>query len=160
VRVLIGAAGVGLIGYGAYRIVTGGTATDPGSLGRWLAGGVLGHDVLIAAITAAGGAAVSRLVPARARAVVQGALLVAASLVLISLPVLSGRGGGNPSADPLDYPRNLALALLAVAAGAVIVYFGQRWRARDRRRTAVPGRGGGAALGAGPDAAGLPTDRG
>jgi hypothetical protein len=118
IRWTCGVAGVALIGYGAHRIVSGGIATSPADLARWLIGGVLGHDLLIAGVTGATGWLLSRVVPARARPAVVGGLLVAGSLVLISIPVLSGRGGhGNPTTDPLDYPRNLAIAIAAVAAG-------------------------------------------
>ncbi|MEN3360359.1 MAG: hypothetical protein V7637_4341 [Mycobacteriales bacterium] len=134
VRWALGLAGGGLIGYGAHRIASGGLTTDPADLTRWLLAGVLGHDLLIAGLTAAVGWLLARLVPATVRPAVQGGLLVAASLVLIAVPVLSGRGGhGNPSTDPLDYPRNLAVALLAVAAGTAAA---AAWRVRRANRSA------------------------
>jgi hypothetical protein len=130
IRALLGLAGAGLIGYGAHRIASGGLATDPADLARWLVAGVLGHDLLIAVVTAAGGWLLARLAPAPVRPAIQGGLLVAGSLVLIAVPVLSGRGGhGNPSTDPLDYPRNLAIALAAVAAGTAAAAL---WRRRRR----------------------------
>jgi hypothetical protein len=130
-RWTLGLAGAGLIGYGAHRIASGGLATDPTDLGRWLLAGVLGHDLLIAGLTAAGGWLLTRLTPAAVRPAIQGGLLVAGSLTLVAVPVLSGRGGrGNPSTDPLDYPRNLAAALLAVAAGTAAA---AAWRLRRSR---------------------------
>jgi hypothetical protein len=135
VRWMLGLGGVGLIGYGAHRIASGGRATDPADLGRWLLAGVLGHDLLIAGLTAAAGWLLTRLAPAAVRPAVQGGLLVAGSLVLVAVPVLSGRGGrGNASTDPLDYPRNLAAALLAVAAGTAAV---AAWRLRRGRQRLI-----------------------
>jgi hypothetical protein len=115
-RWALGVAGVALIGWGLRRIQVGGLATDPVGIARWLVLGLLAHDLLIAGITAIGGLVVARVVPAAARPVVAGGLLVGAALVLVSVPLLTGRGGGNPSADPLDYRLDLALCLLAVAA--------------------------------------------
>jgi hypothetical protein len=132
-RWALGLAGTGLIGYGAHRIAAGGPATDPADLGRWLLAGVLGHDLLIAGLAAATGWLLARSAPAPVRPAIQGGLLVAGSLVLVAVPVLAGRGGhGNPSTNPLDCPRNLAVALLAVAAGTAAV---AAWRLRrDRPR--------------------------
>ena len=140
VRLLLGLAGAGLIGYGAHRVASGGLTTDPGDLGRWLLAGVLGHDLLIAGLTAAAGWLLTRVVPASVRPAIQGGLLVAGSLVLVAVPVLSGRGGhGNPSTDPLDYPRNLAVALLAVLVGTAAT---AAWRLRRANRSDPASRGG------------------
>jgi hypothetical protein len=139
-RCVLGLAGAGLIGYGAHRIASGGLTTDPADLGRWLLAGVLGHDLLIAGLTAAAGWLLTRVVPASVRPAIQGGLLVASSLVLVAVPVLSGRGGhGNPSTDPLDYPRNLTVALLAVAVGTAAT---AAWRLNRAHRTDPPGHAG------------------
>ena len=75
----------------------------------------------------------------RYRGPVRVAVVVAAALTVATLPLVLGRGrsAGNPSALPLDYPRNLALVLLAVAAGTGIVLLSRKVSAIRRRR---PGR--------------------
>jgi hypothetical protein len=116
-RWALGVAGVVLIGWGVHRVWVGGLATDPVAILKWLVVGLLAHDLLVAGIAAVVGTAVARVVPAPARPVVAGGLLVGAALVLVSVPLLSGRGGsGSPSADPLNYRLNLALLLAVVAA--------------------------------------------
>jgi hypothetical protein len=115
-RWALGVAGVALIGWGVRRVWVGGLATDPVAIGKWLVLGLLAHDVLVAGITAVAGFGLARVVPAAARPVLAGGLLVGAALVLVSVPLLTGRGGGNPSADPLNYRLNLVLLLLVVAA--------------------------------------------
>lgn len=139
-RPALGLAGIGLLGYGVHRVRTGGLATDPRDLARWLVGGVLAHDLVIAGLTAGAGWLLARTVPAAARPAVQGGLLVAGSLVLVALPVLSGRGGhGNATVNPLDYPRNLGWCLLAVAAGTATVAFGRCRRPSPGQGTAGTG---------------------
>jgi hypothetical protein len=133
VRAALGVAGLALIGWGLHRIQAGGLATDPAGIARWLVLGLLAHDLLVAGLTALAGLAVTRLVPAPARPVVAGGLLVGAALVLVSVPLLVGRGGGNPSADPLDYRLDLALCLLVVTAVTALL----AWRRVAAARTST-----------------------
>jgi hypothetical protein len=123
-RGLLAAAGLAALGYGIHGLLTAARATHPTQAARWLIGGVLAHDLIVAPVAALVGLALTRLVRAPYRAVVQGALLVSSAVLLSSLPLWRGYGGapGNPSVDPLPYGRNLALVLGAIwlAAGALI----------------------------------------
>ena len=113
--------------------LTGGVATDWPVTATWLVGGVLLHDLVLVPAVAVVGWLVTRAVPAGARPVVRGGLLVGAVLTLVALPVLTGRGGaGNPSSTPLDYPRNLALILLAVAVLTAVLAAARVVRSRSR----------------------------
>jgi hypothetical protein len=116
-RIGLGLAGIAAIGYGGWGVLTGGAATAWPVTAVWLLAGVLLHDLVLVPVVAAVGWLVTRLVPADIRPVVRGGLVVAALVTVVALPVVSGRGDAdNPSSTPLDYPRNLAFVLVAVAA--------------------------------------------
>jgi len=69
-------------------------------------------------LVALGSVVLVRVVPARARSVVQGALIVTATVLLVAYPMVNGGGRlpDNPSILPLDYPRNLVIVLVVVWA--------------------------------------------
>jgi len=137
VRGLLAAAGLAVLGYGLHGLLTMTRATHPPQAARWLIGGLLIHDLVAFPVTAALGLLLTRFVRAPYRAVVQGALLVSATVALASLPLWRGYGGSpdNPTVNPLPCGRNLAIVLGAVwaAAAAVIAV-----RARASRRSPVP----------------------
>ena len=129
----LGAAGVVAVLFGLRGLVTGGVATHWPVPVVWLVAGVLLHDLVLVPLLAAAGWVLARLVPARARPVVRGGLLVAGVLTLVALPVLSGRGdAGNPSLTPLDYPRNWVV-LLALTAAVTVSLAVPRWRRPTRK---------------------------
>ncbi|MEU4876499.1 hypothetical protein [Streptomyces sp. NPDC021608] len=133
-RVLVGTAGVALMGVGGYLLAD---VRDPIGVLVWLGGAVLLHDLVVApAVLLAGLVLVRR----RARGPVRGALLVAGALTAVALPVLLRPGRtANPSVLPLDYPRNWLIALAAVAAGTALWAAG-RQVVRGRRRPDRPDR--------------------
>ena len=122
-RVLLAAAGLAAIGYGIDGLVARPRATNPPQAASWLIGGILVHDLLVVPVTAVVGFLLTRGVPAPYRAVLQGALLVSAAVVLAFLPLWRGYGGspGNPSVNPLPYGRNLTIVLGAVWTGAAVL---------------------------------------
>ncbi len=135
-RVLYG-LGIAALGYGTWGLLGEADRTRPVFAALWFGGGVLGHDVLLAPGALLVAAAAVRWVPVRARSVVQGALFVSAAVLLVALPLVAGLGGaaGNPSANPLPYPRNLALVLAAVWGTAVLLVVSRALhdhRAQDR----------------------------
>lgn len=126
-RVVLGAAGVGLMGFGGWVLLFGEDAQDPWAVARWLAGALIAHDAVVAPLTLAVGLAVARL---PGRRVVRGTLLVAASLTAVAYPVLFRPGPvQNPSVLPLDYPRDWAIAVgTTVLVGTAIGCLGRWWR--------------------------------
>ncbi|HYY12453.1 MAG TPA: hypothetical protein VE781_16060 [Kineosporiaceae bacterium] len=133
------AAGLGVLGYGLWLVVTSGA---PFGVAVWLAGSLVGHDGVLAPLAVLAGAVVVRLVPAGpVRRVVAGGLSVAACLVLVALPALGTPGvPGNPTATPRDYPLGLAVLLALVAAGtAVLAVIAGRARASGRGADADSG---------------------
>ena len=122
---------VGLRGVLSHRI-----DTRPAQLARFVVGGALLHDLLIAPVVILVGAGLARVVRGRARAVVQAALVVTAVLALFSYPLVRayGKATRNPTSLPHNYTANLAIVLgvvWAVAAVAVVV------RIRKGRRRPV-----------------------
>ncbi|MFD0369601.1 hypothetical protein [Streptomyces sp. NPDC127114] len=126
-----GALGLGLIGLGAWLVAV---EPDPAGVLAWLVGALVLHDGILAPLVLAAGLL---LVGRPQRGLLRGTLVVAGSVVLVTLPLLVRPGEPpNPSALPLPYARNLAIVLGAVAVAAGALHLVRRWRARPQRRTA------------------------
>ncbi|MFD7974357.1 hypothetical protein [Streptomyces sp. NPDC059071] len=126
-----GVLGLGLIGLGAWLVAV---EPDPAGVLAWLVGALVLHDGILAPLVLAVGLL---LVGRPERGLLRGTLVVAGSVVLVTLPLLVRPGEPpNPSALPLPYARNLAIVLGAVAVVAGALHLVRRWRARPQRRTA------------------------
>lgn len=125
------AAGWAVIAWGLRGIVRHSVDTRPASLARFVVGGALLHDVVVAPLLVLAGVAVARAVPGRARAVVQGALVISGILALFSWPLVRAYGLAtrNPTSLPHDYTANLLVVLASVWAVAAVLLL-----ARARRR--------------------------
>jgi hypothetical protein len=142
-RLALGAVGLVAIAFGVRGVLTGGVATDWPVTAGWLLAGVLLHDLVLFPAVAAVGWLLARAVPTVVRPVVRGGLVLAALVTAVALPVLTGRGDPtNASLTPLDYPRNLALVLLAIAVGTAALAV-LRWRRAGREPAARSRRGRG-----------------
>jgi hypothetical protein len=114
-RVTVAAAGVAAMALGAV-LLTDPQVRKPLDVLWWMIGAVLLHDGVLVPATLAAGA----LLPPRLRRSVRGTLIVAACVTAVALPPLLRPGRpANASVLPLDYGRNLVIALGAVAALAV-----------------------------------------
>ncbi|MFC8845877.1 MULTISPECIES: hypothetical protein [unclassified Micromonospora] len=136
IRTALAAVGVLLMGYAA----VGGIADPdlkPGGVLLFLAGVLVGHDVVWMAVLLAAGAAIARFVPHRHRLVARAAAVSAAAITVVALPLVLGFGrpSDNPSVLPLPYGRNLAAVLLLVAGATLVTCL-----AADRRRRSAAGR--------------------
>jgi hypothetical protein len=121
-----------MIGFGVWTAFVRSGAVHPLSLGAWIVGLALVHDLLVApAISAAAVVLVPRL-PRRDRAVVLGAVVVSAVLVLLSLPPLLGDPAGNDTILVRNYPAGLAAAIIVTWSLAAIWVVAARARARRR----------------------------
>ena len=116
------AAGGLVMAFGGWGLLGHAEATMPAAWARWLAAALLIHDLLVAPALLAAGWLVGRL-SGRWRAPVRAALLVSATVVLVTLPAFLGDGRttqpGNASVLPNHYGRSLALVLVPVWAVAI-----------------------------------------
>jgi hypothetical protein len=130
-RLALGLGGLAMIGVGAWVLLVDAASRTPGQVAAWLAGAVVVHDLLLAPAVLLLGLAVRRL--RRARGALRGALLVGGCVTLVALPPLLRPGvPRNETVLPLDYGRNLALLLVAVAVGAGVVAGRSWWSGRRR----------------------------
>jgi hypothetical protein len=140
-RVLLGLAGVAMIGYGGYQILHYSAATRPAKLAEWLLGALVLHDGVLSWGVLGAGWLSARLARGRTRAYVEGGLVCAALILVIGLPLVYRRGK-SPSGSTLltqNYAAHLAVLLgtvAAVAAGArAIRLLGDRRQARPGHST-------------------------
>lgn len=129
-RVSLGAIGIGIAGYGIYRILSEPRLTQPAELLRWLVVAVVLHDGLIVPLTALVGVALTAAVPARARRYLQGVAIAVAVLLPVALIEIYRRGS-QPAAKAL-LTQNYAAHLLAVA-GAIAAIGAMAYLLRRRR---------------------------
>lgn len=120
------AAGWAVIAWGLRGIFQHSLDTRPGNLARFVVGGVLLHDLLVAPVVILAGVLLARVVRGRARGVVQAALAVSGMVALFSYPLVRGYGlaANNPTSLPHNYTANLLVVLgvvWALAATAVIL---------------------------------------
>ncbi len=120
------AIGWAVIAWGLRGIFEKSLDTRPGNLAKFVVGGALLHDLLVAPLVIVAGVLLARAVPGRARAVVQGALAVSGIVALFSYPLVRAYGlvANNPTSLPRNYTAGLLVVLgvvWAVAAAAVIL---------------------------------------
>jgi hypothetical protein len=152
VRLALGAAGVLLGMFGLFRLVTQIPGSDLVVLALWLIGAVLIHDGILSPIVVGIGWTVTRIAPPRARRYLQAAIVAAAMVTVIAIPMIYRRDSQPRSKAILqqNYGGNLTL-LLAIIAGASLLLYAVRV-ARDHA-SATPAD----PLPDGPDATGPQT---
>jgi hypothetical protein len=108
------------IGWGVVGIFRHSLDTRPANLAKFVVGGALLHDLLVAPLVILVGVLMARAVPARARGPVQAALVVSGVLALFSWPLVRAYGlaAHNPTSLPHNYTLNLLIVLGIVWATA------------------------------------------
>lgn len=120
VSLLLGAAGLGVLAWGGWLLL--GLGSDQWiSVGTWLAGGVLGHDVLLAPVVVALGVLAVHVAPASARTPLAVAFIVWGTLTLLTVPVLGRYGAIPDNPTLLDRPYLISWLLLSAAVAAAVV---------------------------------------
>mgnify|MGYP000450998850 CR=1 FL=1 len=102
------AVGWAVIGWGVYGIFSNSLDTRPANLAKFVVGGALLHDLLVAPVLILVGVLIARAVPARVRGPVQAALVVSGIVALFSWPLVRAwrfgaddkRLGGVGDLDP------------------------------------------------------------
>lgn len=122
------AVGWAVIGWGVYGVFSNRLDTRPANLAKFVVGGALLHDLLVAPVVILVGVLIARAVPARARVPVQVALVVSGVVALFSWPLVRGYGlaANNPTSLPHNYGLNLLIILgvvWAVAGAAILLKF-------------------------------------
>lgn len=119
------AVGWAVIGWGVVGIFRHSLDTRPANLAKFVVGGALLHDLLVAPLVIVAGVLLARAVPGRARGPVQAALAVSAIVALFAWPLVRAYGlaAHNPTSLPHNYALNLAIVLGIVwaTAGAAIL---------------------------------------
>jgi hypothetical protein len=132
IRVVIGAPGVLLVAFGAFRLLTQIPAGDLLWLAVWLTGALVLHDaVLSPGIVGVG--ILLRRVPARARTYVQGALIAGGIVTVVAIPLMY-RAGTQPAAEVLleqDFRVNLTVLLAVISVVALLAYLSRLTRDRS-----------------------------
>lgn len=120
-RLALGAFGAWVASIGARALLRGHPFSANAPVGRWLIGGVIAHDAVIAPAVFLAGAVTARLVGPRTRQALAAMLLIGGSVLIVGLPDVLRKGHNpNPTVTPLDYTRNLVVVLLAVAGGVLL----------------------------------------
>jgi len=133
IRLVLGALGLFLLGYGAYRLLGNPNASHPPRLATWLIGAIVLHDFVLTPVVLGVGFVITRTIRPRARRYVQGALVASALVTAITIPMIYRRGKGLPGKTLLErnYAANLALIVALIAAVTALAYLGRV--SRDRR---------------------------
>jgi hypothetical protein len=124
------AAGWAVILYGLRGALHHSLDTRPSQLARFLIGGALAHDLLLAPAVLGVGVLLRALLPGRRRAV-QQALIICGPLALFAYPQI--RGYGHALRNPTSLPHNY-IANFFLVAGAVIIAVAVTSRAKVNDR--------------------------
>jgi hypothetical protein len=123
-RIVLGAVGIGLATYGISQLLTQISRQTLVLLALWLIGALIIHDVLLSPAVVGVGAALRRYVPDRGRRYLQFALIMAAIVTVIAVPMIY-RAHTQPPAKALllqDFGINLTVLLAAIGCGTLIAY--------------------------------------
>lgn len=122
VRRLLYGAGAILVVWGLYGLFTAIRHPQPLPWLKYFVGVVAVHDLLLTPVVIILGVLLARLVTARLRGYVISGLFISAVLLLIGLPLVTGKGlrSDNPSIHPLDYTRGLIITLAVVWVGVAL----------------------------------------
>ena len=139
-RWLLATAGAAGIGFGAYHLYDLLTVEQAQSLGLWLVGGLVLHDMVLAPAMLLVGAVlwrVTRRLPAVAARILMGGWIVAGLLTLIALPAIYRENvRSNHTLLFMDYRRNLLFLLVAAAVITTLTAGTAAYLASRRRKRA------------------------
>lgn len=118
---VLSALGAAIIGFGIYGVIHDSKLTVPVSFIKWMVGGLILHDLVLAPLVILAGAGLRRFLPGRFRAPVQAALALAGVLALLSVPVIGAYGASRANPTVIyshHYTRALIILFAILLAGA------------------------------------------
>jgi hypothetical protein len=119
-RLLLGAAGVGLILVGARQLL-GTSLPHLADIMVFLVGGVLGHDLVLAPLVVLAGALLVPLLPTWGRSPVVVGLVILLSVTLTAVPVLGRFAAKRDDPGLLNRPYGMLWVMFALLVLAVVV---------------------------------------
>jgi hypothetical protein len=144
-RTMLGGVGVAALGYGGWLIARWPTHTKPVSLATWLLGALVLHDGILVPATLIAGVVLTLTVRPRARRYLQGFLVVAAVVTVVTVPLVIREGKAQPGQALLtqDYRSHLIWVLAAVGSACLVGYLirvarDRRAGSREHPRTGLP----------------------
>ncbi|MGI8948860.1 MAG: hypothetical protein ACR2FV_12995, partial [Ornithinimicrobium sp.] len=117
-RVVLGALGVLAGLWGVWLILGSADLSDLVNLTIWLGGGIIAHDVGVAAVSLVLAAVGARFLPEASRKPAAAGLVVLGTITVVAIPFL-GRFGARAS-NPTLLDRNYVGGYLAIAALVLI----------------------------------------
>jgi hypothetical protein len=135
-RIALGTIGALIMAYGAWRLLGTAGLTRPRTVGEWLIAALILHDGVLVPVTMTLGFVLNATLGPRARRYVAGALVAAALVTVVALPLIYRRGTVPPSTtlETQNYGSHLALivALIAVVSAGSYAVRALRDRRVDR----------------------------
>jgi hypothetical protein len=134
IRIALATAGILLLMFGLFRLVTQISVYNLLILAVWLGLAVAIHDGVLSPVIVGIGAAFTRI-PARARRYLQAALIVAALVTVIALPLIH-RENTQPKSKAIEqqnYGGNLTIILSIIAAATLAAYGVKVFRDSQRK---------------------------
>jgi len=140
-RLPLGIAGVLLALFGVFRLVTQIPPFPLVILALWLVGALVVHDGILSPIVVGVGWAVARVVPPRARRYFQGALIMAALVTVIAIPMIYRQDSQPRSKSMLlqNFGLNLTLLIGIIAALSLLAYAVRVARDQSGQRPSAAG---------------------
>ena len=123
-RIVLGTAGIALALFGVFRLLTQVSIGGVAFLVLWLIAALVIHDGIIAPGTLGLATLIRRKVPPRGRRYLQGALIAAAAVTVIGLPMIY-RAHSQPKVKALleqNFVVNVALLWGVIAVVALLAY--------------------------------------
>jgi hypothetical protein len=123
-RIILAVAGIALLGFGVFRLLSEIPTHSLLILAVWLVAALVLHDALLAPSVVGVGWLLRRYVPDRGRRYVQVALIMIAFVALIAIPMIFLRGS-QPAAKALllrNYGVNLIIIIGILGMVSLILY--------------------------------------
>lgn len=137
-RILLSIAGILLVLFGGFRLVTTVPVGALAVLALWMVGAVALHDGIIAPATVTLGWLMGKFIPARARRYLQVFLIAAGLVTVVAIPLIL-RQDSQPTSKAIlqqNYAGNLTLLLGLIAGLSLLAYAAHV--AHDQRRATRP----------------------